>query len=200
MIFRATMDHELEPLFRAFGPLTEQEGAIVAAAVTTHTVGKGTILLDVGAVCDQAYLVVSGGLRTLFWDPKGKEVTRYVALQGQVCTVLDSFISREESRESIEAFLDSTVIVWDRDTQDRLRRTIPSWNEAYIRILERAQVLNAWRLVGLLGMNAAQRYAALLEEWPEMVRDVPDRIIASYLGMAPEYLSRLKARVLHGLS
>lgn len=141
------------------------------------------------------YLAINGGLRTLSVDRNGNEVTRFIALPS-VCTVLDSFITGKPSREVIEAFVDSEVITCDRTAHDLLMAKAPAWTRAYITLLEQAQAINAWRLTSLLGMDAAQRYIALMRDWPELVQDVPDRIVASYIGIAPEYLSRLKGRIL----
>lgn len=190
------MDHALDPLFQFFGKLTEEERALVEQSVQTMHVTKGTVLLDAGDVGDRMYLVAVGGMRTLFHDRNGNEVTRYIALPCRVCVVLDSFITGKPSREAIEAFADSEVITWDRATHDMLMAKVPAWTRAYITLLEQAQVINAWRLTSLLGMDAAQRYIALMRDWPELVQDVPDRIVASYIGIAPEYLSRLKSRIL----
>jgi CRP-like cAMP-binding protein len=193
-----TMHDPLDPLFQFFGRMTSKERQLVEDSVQTKCVAKGTVLLELGEVSDRMYLVVAGGLRTLFHDRNGNEVTRYLALPCRVCVVLDSFITGKPSREVIEAFADSEVITWDRATHDLLMAKVPAWSRAYILLLEQAQVINAWRLTTLLGMDAAQRYVALMRDHPELVQEVPDRIVASYIGIAPEYLSRLKRRILRG--
>jgi CRP/FNR family transcriptional regulator, anaerobic regulatory protein len=190
------MPFRLPDLLRSMTAMSKRDAETIAAATRVVPIEKGQVLLSMGELCEDAYIVISGGMRTVLWDKQGKEVTRLIALQGQFCSVLHSFIKGIDSPEAIEVFATGEAVTWTRETHFRMRKELPAWTEAYVAMLENTQSQNAWRVSELLGVNAAERYRSLMRERPDLTRNVPDRIIATYIGVAPEYLSRLKAREL----
>jgi len=187
-----SMDPRMASHFRALTPMSDADLSMIASLVRTRTVEKGEVLVGIGEPCRYTYMVLSGGLRNLFWDERGNEITRYIGIEGKVCAVMDAFVNGTPSKECIEAFEPGEVIEWDLATHQELTAELPAWTLAYVTVLEKAQQLNAWRLSGLLGMTATQRYAALVNAQPELVERVPDRILSTYIGISPEYFSRLK--------
>lgn len=187
------MDQRMASHFRALTPMSDAELAMIASVVRSRSVEKGEVLVGIGDTCPYIHMVLTGGLRNLFWDERGNEVTRLISTEGQFSVVLDAFFNGTPSTECIEAFEPSEVIYWDLAANKRLMSELPVWTLAYMAVLEKAQLLNAWRLSGLLAKTATQRYAALVQAQPELVQRVPDRILATYIGISPEYLSRLKS-------
>jgi len=180
--------------FRALTPMSDVELALISSLVRSRTVEKGEVLVGIGDPCPHIHMVLTGGLRNLFWDERGNEVTRIISLEGQFSVVLDAFFNGTPSTECIEAFEPSELIYWDLAANKQLMADLPVWTLAYLAVLENAQKLNTWRLSGLLGMSAAERYAALMNAQPELVQRVPARILSTYIGISPEYFSRLKAQ------
>lgn len=187
------MDPRMASHFRALTSMSDADLDKIASFVRNRAVEKGEVLVGIGDPCPYTYLVLTGGLRNLFWDERGNEVTRIIATEGQFGVVLDAFFNGTLSTECIEAFEPSELVYWDLAAHRELMAELPVWTLAYLAVLEKAQKLNAWRLSGLLAMTATQRYAALVQAQPDLVQRVPDRILATYIGISPEYLSRLKS-------
>lgn len=187
---------ELIDILRNFAPWSEAEAGALQGHFKAVTVKKGQTLLHKGDLCDRIFFIRNGGLRTWFYDNKGREVTRYIGLPGNFCTTLDSFIEGSACKENVEAFATSEILLLHRDTHLELRGVNAKWERAYVQLMEFGYVLTTWRLISTLSLSAEERFEDLRARAPHLLREVPDRIIASYLGMAPEYLSRLKAKAL----
>ncbi len=127
----------------------------------------------------------------------GTEITRYFAFEKNFGTALASFITQKPSLEYIEALEKSEVLSIYRNDFYQLLEIIPSLEKIYRRILEASHDINTQRIESLLGKNAKERYLTLLEQQPLIVERIPSKIIATYLGISPETLSRVKRQVLN---
>jgi CRP-like cAMP-binding protein len=133
-------------------------------------------------------------MRTFYVQENGNEATRLILCEGETMAPLASFISQKPSEEALQALENCNYLRMSRRDFYELLEIIPSW-ETYFRMrLEAAQILSAWRMASLLNMDAKQRYAHLLRTKPEMIQRLPNHIIASYLGITQESLSRIKSK------
>jgi len=97
--------------------------------------------------------------------------------------------------EYTQALEPTTLLYITRDEFYMLLDSIPNWEKFYRQYLEGAYVTNTNRLMSFITQDAAERYRQLLQEDPEIVRRLPNRIVASYLNISPETLSRLKSKI-----
>lgn len=187
------MTDGLKILLRSFAPFDEKELDRIAACFKPRSARKNEILLREGDICREFFYVHAGGMRTFYIDKKGYEKTRYVMLDYQVGTTLSSFISQSPSVEFIEALDDTELLTINHPLFFSLAREIENWNIFYQKILEKAYSFQNRKIEALVTLTARQRYEQLLAENPVFIRRLSNKVLASYLDMREETLSRLKS-------
>lgn len=157
------------------------------------SVKKNDILLHEGSVCREFYYIHTGSIRTFFIDKKGREKTRFVILDNHLGTTLTSFISQEPSFEFIQAIDDTELLTISRQDFYHLNREIENWKIFYQKILELAYTFQNRKIESLVTLSAKQRYEQILKENPAYIQRLSNKILASYLHIREETLSRLKS-------
>jgi CRP-like cAMP-binding protein len=158
-------------------------------------VTKNEILLNEGEICRQVHFVNTGSVRAFFIDEDGNEATRYIAFENNFITTLNSFITQTISSEFLQATETGEILSISYQDFRTLLDTIPSWKDLYITQLELAYTTNNWRLESFIKMDAKQRYDYLFETNPKVIQRLSNKIVASYLGITQESLSRLKTKL-----
>jgi CRP-like cAMP-binding protein len=159
------------------------------------SVNRNTILLTPGDVCREFYFVNKGCIRTYYISQEGKERTRYFAFDGAVGTALSSFINQKPSFEFVDVLGDSELLSISRANFYQLVDDLPQWAYFYRKLLEFAYSYQNKRIENLVTLTAKQRYDDILKNHPEYIRRLPNHILASYLDMSQETLSRLKSKL-----
>lgn len=160
-----------------------------------RTVKKKEILLHEGDLSNRMYFVVKGCLRIYFIKDVGTEVTRRIIFENDASSSMVSFITENPSKEYIEAVMDSELLYIDRKDFYHLVETLPAWEKFYRHQLEYAYVVNTNRLMSFITNDATERYLLLLKENPEIIKRLPNRLVANYLNITQEGLSRLKSKL-----
>ena len=156
---------------------------------------KNEVLVTNGQTSQRMFFVGNGCLRIFFINEEGHEATRHLAFEVTFATTLVSFITGEPSLEFIQALEDTQLLyIAQKDFYD-LIEIIPEWNTFYSKYLEYAYVTNTNRLMSFITMDALERYRQLLEQKPDIIKRLPNKMVASYLNISQETLSRLKSRV-----
>jgi len=158
----------------------------------SKTVKRGTLLLSAGDVCKELYFVNHGCIRTYYLSREGKEHTRYFAFDGIVGTALSSFINQSPSFEFVEAIENSELLCISRVDFYRLVDEITEWAGFYCKMLEFAYSYQNKRIESLVTLTAKERYDDIMKNHPEYIQRLPNHVLASYLDMSQETLSRLK--------
>lgn len=156
---------------------------------------KNDLLLSQGETSQQSFFVGKGCLRIFFINEEGKDVTRYIAFENQLATALVSFITNSPSQEYIQVIEKSEVLSISHDDFNYLMKIIPQWRAFYCVYLEKAYVNNTNRLMSFTTMDALERYNQLLKVNPTIVKRLPNKIVASYINISQETLSRLKSKI-----
>lgn len=156
-----------------------------------RTYPKGYRLVEQDEVCQHIFHVLSGACR-LFYYQSDREITSWFAFENETITS-SSFFSRQPGAESVETLEPTTVIQTTYEKQQALFAKYPD-AERYVRLQQEQIIIRLeHRLKGLLFQTAHDRYEHLLTVFPAIMLRVPHHIIASYLGITPETLSRLRA-------
>ncbi|MGC3945729.1 MAG: Crp/Fnr family transcriptional regulator [Chryseolinea sp.] len=155
---------------------------------------KNTILLRPSEKCEKLYYVLSGCVRTYFTDEQGVEKTSSVTLPNSFTTAWSAFVSQSPSLEYIEAVEPSELLVIDHQELHRLKESDMEWKEFYSKLLEVAVLTQSRKIEALMTLSAQQRYMKLLNGNPKLIQNVSNRVLASFLDMREETLSRLKSR------
>jgi CRP-like cAMP-binding protein len=166
--------------------------------ITSHfkplTVKKSTILLSQGETCNKLYFVNTGCIRTYYITGQGNEKTRFIALEGMVATALSSFISQQPSFEFVDVLENSSLLYISHANFYKLVREVPEWEQFYLKLLEHAYLYQNKKIEKLVTLSAGDRYNILMKERPIYVQRLSNKILASYLDITQETLSRLKSK------
>lgn len=173
--------------------IDDEDLKIVLSYFKTIKKNKNEILLSTGETSKVSYFVKKGCLRLFFIDDNGKDVTRYIAFENQFATALVSFITNEPSQETIQVIEDSELLYISHDDFRHLTKIIPKWKDFYNIYLEKAYVNNSKRLMSFTTLNALERYNQLFKINPKIVKRLPNKIVASYINISQETLSRIKS-------
>jgi CRP-like cAMP-binding protein len=184
----------LRTVLKMFAAFDEHELDEISECFKLKSVTKNTILLHEGNICKEFYFVNTGCIRTFFIDKNGHEKTRYVMLDNHIGTALTSFISQKQSVEFIEALEDTELLAISHAHFFALNKEMVSWKNFYQRILEMAYSFQNGKIEQLVTLTAKQRYDIVLKDNPVLIQRLSNRILASYLDIREETLSRLKAK------
>jgi len=157
-------------------------------------VKRNTILLSNGETCNKLYFVNKGCIRTYYITEQGHEKTRFIAFDGMVVTALTSFISRQTSFEFVDALEDCELLYINHTDFYMLANKMPEWKQFYLKLLEFAYIYQNKKIEELVTLSAGERYALLMKEHPGYIQRLSNKILASYLDITQETLSRLKSK------
>nr|WP_199000837.1 Crp/Fnr family transcriptional regulator [Flavobacterium sp. ASV13] len=156
---------------------------------------RNEILVTHGQTSQRMFFVGKGCLRIFFINEEGIDSTRYLAFEDNFATALVSFITNEPSFEFIQALEETELLYITQQDFYHLTDTIPAWEKFYRHYLEMAYVSNTKRLMSFVTMDAKERYKLLLSQNPDYVQRLPNKMVASYLNISQETLSRLKSKI-----
>jgi CRP-like cAMP-binding protein len=156
---------------------------------------KNEVINSIGGPARRMYFVNKGCLRVYFLKVDGAEVTRRFAFEGTFSTSLTSFITGEPLTEFTKAIEATELLYISRNDFYHLLDIMPAWEKFYRNFLEFAYVTNTKRLQSFATQDAAERYKLLLKESPHMVLRLSNKLVANYLSISPEALSRLKSKI-----
>lgn len=172
--------------------LAEEEYAQLKPLFISRKLRKRQYLLQEGDVCRYQAFVEKGILRSFTVDEKGSERTLQFASEGWWMADLSSFLTDEPSIFNIEALEEVEVLLMDKLSWNQAMQTIPKL-ERYFRILmQNHLVATQKRLMQSLAEPAEERYKRFSKAYPSCMQRVPQHMIASYLGITRETLSRMR--------
>ena len=158
---------------------------------TFRIVEKGTLLRSIGDSTDTAALVLDGMARCYYIDGDGNDITRGFSVKGTLC-MDDGMFGYGESLTEWETLTDITLMIFKVAEIKTLINENDELKNTYIQLLENALKYKIYRENGFLVENASERYIHFRKMFPEICQTVKQQYIATYLGIAPESLSRIK--------
>ncbi len=153
---------------------------------------KRQFLLQEGDVCRELAFVEKGSLCSYSVDSKGNQHVIRFAFDGWWIADLQSFFTNNPATFNIEVLENSELLMLDRQNHEKLLEEIPAYERYHRIILQNAYVALQQRVENALGLTAEEKYARLIEYRPEFMNRVPLNLVASYLGISPETLSRVR--------
>lgn len=153
---------------------------------------KGVYLLQEGDICKYAYFVEKGLLRAYFIDDKGKEHLLQFAPEGWFIADHDSMYYRKPSAYFIQALEDTTAYQLNDDFFEHLARGNQAFSQFNTKLLHNHISHLQKRIIQLISATAEDRYLSFTQMYPDILLRVPQTMVASYLGITPESLSRIR--------
>jgi len=177
-------------------PLNEAEKEIIENYFHEVHLPKGTLWIKQGVVCNHVAFVVSGKLRIFYFDDSGNEVTCYFLMPEDFFSSFTSFLTNTPSKEHISAIENTVLKTITKSNLEELSGLVPKIHIFRRVIAENLFILMERRIAMLQSQSAQERYENLLKENPEIILSIPLQYTASFLGITPQHLSRLRKELL----
>ncbi|HLA56805.1 MAG TPA: Crp/Fnr family transcriptional regulator [Flavobacterium sp.] len=189
------MDLFLENIARHVS-LTPEEQDYIMSLTEKKSYKAKTILLKSGEICTVSYFVTKGILRSYNIDENGVEHVVSFACSGWFIADMYSYLSQRPGHLYIEVNDDADVVELSKTNQEKMYHDVPKMERFFRILIENSLVANQQRLIDNMSFTAEARYDKFLHKSPELVHSLPQKQIASYLGITPEFFSKMKARML----
>jgi CRP-like cAMP-binding protein len=152
-------------------------------------------LLQAGDVCQWLAFIARGCLRQYSLDSQGKERLLRFGIEGWWMTDLESFRARLPATSNIDALEDSELLLMNNESLEGVSAAATSWGRYYRGILEKENEAALLRISDFIGASAEERYIRFLKTYPDLFQRIPLHQIASYLGITPQSLSRIRKQL-----
>jgi CRP-like cAMP-binding protein len=186
------MSYDFKNYLKRKAGVTEEHLIRLKDQIDERSIDEGEIVLHKGRICKHFFYVEKGLLRFFSIDNKGREHILHFAPEKWLVVDRASFYSNEPSEFYIDALEQSTVAVLDEQFIDDASQISPQFRKYNERILQNHIRHLQKRIDLLIGASAEVRYLDFTERYPGLVQRVPQWMIASYLGITPESLSRIR--------
>ena len=184
--------HLLIEHFETYLPLSDSERNLVETRTAARKVKRRQMILQEGFVCKYYSFVAEGCFRMYGVDNKGTEHNIQFAAENDWIADIGSFHSGKPSRLFIEAVEPALILQVEKEDLYFLYRNIPKLDRIFKVIIENKYVELQNRVLQNISSTAQQRYLNFLEQYPTLSLRLPNVQIASYLGITPEFLSKIR--------
>jgi len=176
--------------------ITEAEFAFMKPFFIEQKIKKGEFLQQAGTVTKYGAFIVSGCLRSYVIDAKGKEHIIQFAPENWWLSDLKSLTAKTPSLYFMDAIEDSELLLIDQPSFQKILDHIPGFASAFQAGIQKNAITKDQRIVASLSASAEERYLDFLKAYPSIALRVPQHMLASYLGITPETLSRVRKSIL----
>jgi CRP-like cAMP-binding protein len=173
--------------------LSEGELAFFHSLLRVRKVKKKNFLLQEGEVCDFEAFILKGCIRSYYLDKAGVETILLFAVEDWWVSDITSFADRKPSNIFIETLEDSELLTIDFAGKTRLLERIPAFERMYRLLVQRSLGVLQQRFYSTISETVEERYKQFLEKYPLVAQRVPQHQIARYIGVSPEFLSKVRS-------
>lgn len=178
-----------------FVSLGEVEKAAFTSIVEQRRVKKKSFIVQPGFVCRHQSHVVSGSLRSYYISPNGDEHTIAIAIDDWWISDFYSYTSQTPAYLYVEAMEESVIQQIAYDQVEKICILYPQFERFFRLVAQKAFAFSQKRALSSIGKNAEERYLEFSEMYPQIIQRVPQYVLASYLGMTPEFLSKIRNKI-----
>nr|WP_294859871.1 Crp/Fnr family transcriptional regulator [uncultured Fluviicola sp.] len=177
-----------------FIPVSDNEFEIIMSYFKMVHVSKKEMLQEEGKICRYHYFVLTGCLRKFLISEKGVEVTTEFALETWWLSDNRAFEFQTEAPFSVQAVENSEILTIDFQSMEKLYRDFPIMERYFRFVYQRAFAAYQMRIKYLYTMSKEDYFFHFYDSYPQFVQRVPQYLLASFLGLTPEYLSELRKK------
>ncbi len=177
--------------------LTMQEQQYFTSLLKVKTLRKKQYLVQAGDVCSYDAYVNKGCLRSFYTDKTGQEHILSFSIEDWWVTDMQSFITRQPATCDIEALENCELLLIDYASMQQLYNKLPQFERYSRLILERSYVQLQQRVIESMSKTAEERYLDFISRYPSFQQRIPQYQLAAYLGISPEFLSKIRHQLQH---
>ncbi len=174
--------------------LREEDWNVIQEKFTVQKLKKGEFLIRNGEICRQVNFINKGLLR-MFYMIDGREICTGFINENEYISQYDSFLTKQPSTGNIDALEDCELINLSYDDMQAIYKSNPVFEKFGRKIAEMLFTMISIQATRLLTMTPEERYQSVLEYQPYVIQRVPQYMIASFIGITPEHLSRLRKKM-----
>jgi len=176
-------------------PFTNSELQEITSRFQVLKATRNQILLEYHQICSHYYFINKGCIRLFTTNKDGTENSRYFAFEGNFATALPSFIDQKPAYEYLQTIERSELLCISRNDFYDLTETFPGFAKIYTEILELGFIVAQKRIYGFQGFDALEKVKWIIQYQPQLLLRVSNKMAASYLGLSPSTLSRIKSKL-----
>lgn len=176
-----------------FHSISQEEKEAILSNISVTRIPKNKYLQEIGYTCKTIYFI-NKGLARIFYYKDEHDVTELFAKEGEIIVRVESLFTGRPSRKGIHILEDSEIIGINASELFQLYNTYPGIERLFRKIFESEYLETVLRLESLQFHSAEERYEILLKETPDLIKRVPLKYIASYLGITQTSLSRIRGK------
>ncbi|GJM29399.1 MAG: cAMP-binding protein [Cyclobacteriaceae bacterium] len=189
----------IEPLvnyIKQYIDLTPDEINILSGLVKYRKYLKGQFVVQQGDICRYENFVVKGCLKTFHVDQEGQQHIVMFAIENWWAADLGSFITQSPADYNVQCLEPTELIQFSHRNLEQLYRHVPKLERFFRIIIQKAYVASEKRVIRNFSLTAKERYLAFREQYPKIEQRVPQYMVASYLGITKEFLSKIRAQLI----
>ncbi|MEM8525641.1 MAG: Crp/Fnr family transcriptional regulator [Bacteroidota bacterium] len=171
-----------------------EEEQYFLSLLETFQISKKAYLLKQANWCNKIFFVNQGLLRSYSIGQAGKEATVMFAFQDWWITDMYAFVKRTPALTNIQAIEQSEGFYLSKKSLEQLYIEIPKFEKFFRILMQNAYIREQYRVWENISLTAEERYISFLKKYPQIEQKAPQKYIASYLGITPEFLSAMKKR------
>jgi len=175
--------------------LSEKEIAFLRSNTNYKKYLKGHYIVQQGAVCKHTNFIISGCTKNFYVDQQGQEHIVTFAIENWWSADLSSFITQTPSDFNVKCIEATEVIQFTYQNQDEIFQNIPKMETLFRKLLEKALVSSQKRIVNNFSLSAKDQYLYFKKQFSTIEQRVPQYMVASYLGITKEFLSKIKTEL-----
>ena len=187
------MKHPLRRHIEEIISLTDEEFTFVLSHFQKVNKLKHQYLVEEGSIVDKEYWIIKGCLKSYFVDHNGKSHILQFGMENWWITDYESFVKQTKSKTSIDCIEDSELLYITFENRDKLTAQMHKMERFWAKKSKIGRIALQNRILSLLQNSAKERYELLLQQYPTLFQRVPKKMIAAYLGVSRETLSRLNS-------
>ena len=176
--------------------LTSQEVDILSEHVIYRKYLKGQYIVQQGDICKNGSFVVKGCLRTFYIDTAGQEHIVMFAIENWWTADLGSFITQTPADYNVQCLENTEVIQFPFEVLEQLYHQVPKLERFFRIIIQKAYVASEKRVIRNFSLPARDRYLWFQKQYPQIEQRIPQYMIASYLGITKEFLSKIRSQLI----
>jgi CRP-like cAMP-binding protein len=177
-----------------FATLNEEEKTYFISILQPKKLRKHQHLVQAGEQCRYECYVNKGCLRQYYVDDSGQEHIIMFAVEDWWISDMYGLVTGNPSLTNVDALEDAELLLIEKSNFEKLLKEVPKFERHFRIMLQRAFIAHQRRIIETMSLPAVQRYYRFLEQYPQLEQRLPKKLIASYLGITPESLSRIRSQ------